>query len=77
MKETEQMRELVTTAKRLRAVRQASKHFLTLWALEHMNRRSRPVERMAADVAQSADQAIADPHNHDWSILYRGSVLDD
>ena len=70
------MRELVTTAKRLRAVRQASKHFLTLWALDHVSR-TQPLQRMAADVAQSTDQAIADPHNHDWSILYRGSVLDD
>ena len=71
------MRELVTTAKRLRSVRQASKHFLTLWALDRVHRQPQRLDRMAADVAQSAEQAIADPHNHDWSILYRGSVLDD
>ena len=69
------MSELAKTAERLREVKQAYHHFLTLWALDRLMSRPHAVDRFHADVEQAA--AIEDPHNHDWSLLYRGSVLDD
>jgi hypothetical protein len=35
------------------------------------------VDRFAADLSDADRANLADPRNHDWSILYRGSVLDD
>jgi hypothetical protein len=60
--------ELVSTAKRLRTTRIACRQFLALWAMQ----------RGAAFADRDRnDEELADPMNHDWSILYRGSVLDD
>lgn len=70
------MHEIVSTAKRLRAVRRASDQFLTLWALDCMFKQEGLFNRGAADLTQNED-AVADPGNHDWSLLYRGSILDD
>jgi hypothetical protein len=68
-------------AQRLRQVRHASRDFLVLWAYEQLAGDSQAMKRIAGDVAQipgaSADAALADPYDHNWSILYRGSVLDD
>ena len=68
-------------AQRLRQVRQASRDFLVLWAFEQLVRDSQAMKRVASDVDQTpgntADAALADPYDHNWSILYRGSVLDD
>jgi hypothetical protein len=68
-------------AQRLRQVRHASRDFLVLWAFEQLVRDSQAMKRVASDVAQTpgnaADAALADPYDHNWSILYRGSVLDD
>lgn len=72
------MTELAATAERLRVVKQAYQHFLTLWAMDRMMARPAAADRFRADIEQSAIQrAVDDPHNHDWSLLYRGSVLDD
>src|SRR5262245_10285774 len=61
---------IVSAAKRLRAVRKACRQFLLMWAFEQGKMRGRPGGQMA-------DEALADPANHDWTLLYRGSVLDD
>jgi hypothetical protein len=80
------MRALASTAQRLREVREAYRNFLTLAVLEHMTADPSVMARVEQDVTQQqrhqrqreADDAkLADPHNHDWSLLYRGSVLDD
>jgi hypothetical protein len=65
----------ISAAQRLRAVRTASRIFLDCWVASRLS--DHPgVERVAADVS-AADDALADPANHDWSLLYRGSILDD
>jgi hypothetical protein len=63
-------RDLVSIAKQLRAVRNAEREFLRRW-LETRGR-----DRDAAGVGESSALSC-DPHHHDWSSLYRGSVLDD
>lgn len=68
------MRDLAETAQRLRLVKQATRDFLSRWAMND------PMDDDSADKAVAvATQAseIADYKNHDWSQLYRGSVLDD
>jgi hypothetical protein len=60
--------QLVNTAKRLRSARKACRQFLALWAMQQ--------GATFAD-AHGDDGELADPMNHDWTILYRGSVLDD
>ena len=67
------MSDLAATAERLRVCKDAYQQFLTLWAIDRMMSRPVTVNRFEADI----DAAIADPENHDWSLLYRGSVLDD
>jgi len=74
------MSDLAATAERLRIVKQASQHFLTLWALDHLLTRPGAIKRLRAHVkngSSAVDAALSDPLNHDWSLLYRGSVLDD
>ena len=66
----------LAAAHRLRMARQACWIFLDCWAASRLAADSEAVQRMAQDLA-AADAAIADPDNHDWSMLYRGSVLDD
>ena len=61
--------ELVAHARRLRAIKAASRKFLALWALEQDTKRR--------NAAGSNESQLADPMNHDWSLLYLGSVLDD
>jgi hypothetical protein len=63
----------VHAAQRLRAVRSACSVFLDRWAVNKLLTAPRAIDRVAIDL----QKAIADPHNHDWSFLYRGSVLDD
>jgi hypothetical protein len=57
------MDDLVLTAKKLRAVRKASRHFLTLWALEQMAARER-----GEAVAVEAASFIRDPGESDWRV---------
>jgi hypothetical protein len=72
------------TARKLRLVRRTCLQFLDRWAIGHLLSDAPGLDRVAGDVHGSAhadsadaDAAIADPANRDWSILYRGSVLDD
>ena len=62
--------QLVATAKRLRKTRAACRKFLALWALEQDRKHAR------AGVSGQEKQ-LADPMNHNWSLLYLGSILDD
>ncbi len=73
------MQDLATTARRLRQVKDASRSFLMLWAMDRMASDAGAMARVAADVGTRAatEEALADPHNHNWTLLYRGSVLDD
>jgi hypothetical protein len=64
------MSELVERARQLRKVRAASRQFLALWALEKALRDAPPPE-------PALEQLLSDPGNHNWSLLYKGSVLDD
>ncbi|MGD1276621.1 MAG: hypothetical protein ABR964_05285 [Tepidisphaeraceae bacterium] len=66
----------LATAHRLRMVRLACAFFVDRWTSDRLAADARAVERMAADL-RALEAAIADPNNHDWSLLYRGSVLDD
>jgi hypothetical protein len=67
------MHTLSATAERLRKVRQAHKHFLSLWALDCLMQQQKPLEKMTQDVNRSIKTA----ERRDWSMLYRGSILDD
>jgi hypothetical protein len=68
----------VETARKLREVREACLQFLDRWAIGHLVADEPAMDRVAGDVMKTqAEEAIADPKNRDWSILYRGSVLDD
>ena len=55
---------------------QACLLFLDQWAVGVLCA-DQSVDRVAADIQARTDAAIADPENRDWSLLYRGSVLDD
>lgn len=61
---------IVSTANRLREVRKASRQFLLLWNLERGH-----VDQTFP--GPDSSPALSDPANHDWSLLYQGSVLDD
>jgi hypothetical protein len=68
----------VDTARRLREVRQACLQFLDRWAIGHLLSDAPALDRVAGDIRHAqTEAAIADPANKDWSILYRGDVLDD
>jgi hypothetical protein len=58
----------VETAHQLRQVRRACLLFLDRWAIGRL---------MSPEMKSSIDAAIEDFSNRDWSILYRGSILDD
>ncbi|MGA3066324.1 MAG: hypothetical protein ABSF29_05700 [Tepidisphaeraceae bacterium] len=66
----------LAAAHRLRMARQACSIFLDCWTASRVAADPQAVQRMAQDLA-AIDAALADPENHDWSMLYRGSVLDD
>jgi hypothetical protein len=66
---------LVSTAKRLRATRAACRKFLALWALDQGRKNCASGPRLPRSGQQ--ENQIADPMNHDWSLLYLGSILDD
>jgi hypothetical protein len=78
----------VETARKLRVVRRASLQFLDRWAIGHLLSDVSVLDRVAGDIHRAkasgsathdavTENAIADHANRDWSILYRGSVLDD
>jgi hypothetical protein len=60
--------QLVSTAKRLREARTACRQFLALWTMQ---------QSAISALEHDRDDELSDPMNHDWTILYRGSVLDD
>ena len=65
------------TARKLRETRRACLLFLDQWAIGHLLNDASGLDRVAGDVSSATEAAIADHANRDWSILYRGSVLDD
>jgi hypothetical protein len=67
----------VQTARRLREVRRACLLFLDRWAIGQLLNDAPALDRVAGDLKARTEAAIADPANRDWSVLYRGSVLDD
>jgi hypothetical protein len=67
----------VTTAQKLRKVRGACLMFLDRWAVSQLLIDAPALDRVAYDVESQVEAAIADPKNKNWSVLYRGSVLDD
>ena len=72
------MSDLADTAHRLRQVKNATRQFLALHALESARDRVRDQAHTAApSPAAALESAVCDFNNHDWSLLYRGSVLDD
>ncbi len=67
----------VGTAHRLRKVREACLMFLDRWAVAQLLADAPALDRVADDLESQIEAAIADPKNRNWSVLYRGSVLDD
>ncbi|HVT89559.1 MAG TPA: hypothetical protein VHD56_11950 [Tepidisphaeraceae bacterium] len=65
------MADIVATAKQLRATRAACRQFLLLWAMDGAN----PQQRQSR--FDLIDSQAVEPSERDWSILYRGSILDD
>jgi hypothetical protein len=68
-KQPQQIAQLVATAKRLRKTRAACRKFLALWALQQ--------DRAGNPEQAKKEKQLSDPMNHDWSLLYLGSILDD
>ena len=58
------MRDLAAAALRLREVRQAREMFLSLWAIETLDRSPSAVDRILSDVFAEAT-AVLDPNNDD------------
>jgi uncharacterized protein YhaN len=78
MNDQNSIHRLAAAAQGLRAVRRAYSQFLTLWALERIVQEKRILDRVATDVERARiERRLADPFNRDWSLLYRGSILDD
>ena len=71
------MRDLSAVSQRLREVKEAYRNFLILGALDELTTDARKMAVIAADIQKQTAAAISDPHDRDWSRLYRGSVLDD
>ena len=71
------MRELSAAAKSLREVKEAYRNFLVLWALDRLAASPEAMNRVAADMQRQSEEALANPYDHNWSLLYRGNVLDD
>ena len=69
-------RPLVATAHRLSLVRNACNAFLGQ-GLADLLAEAGAVDRLCADLSANDRAKLADHQNHDWSLLYRGSVLDD
>ena len=67
------MLTLSAVAERLRCVRKAQEHFLSLWALDCLLKRQEPLAKFQSEV----EAAFKDPTGHNWRMMYRGSVLDD
>jgi hypothetical protein len=64
------MVDLIDLAERLRSTRAACRKFLALWQLQEDRKNT-------AKASNNQESELADPMNHDWSLLYMGSILDD
>ena len=71
------MRDLSVVSQQLREVKEAYRNFLILGALEELTMDTRKMAQIAEDIQRQAAAAISDPHDRNWSQLYRGSILDD
>jgi len=74
------MSDMVATAERLRQVKNAYGHFLAMWALERLLAKPAAISRFHTDIIaaeETSETELENPYNHNWSLLYRGSVLDD
>jgi hypothetical protein len=81
--------DLFSAARRLQRVRMACRRFMLLWAMSPpkvrqdlalenaLNNEADNAPDATSDEAEALLRAISDPSNRDWSLLYRGSVLDD
>jgi hypothetical protein len=67
----------IVTAARLREVREACLDFLDRWAISRLGGDPLPLDRMASDVRQRSDCALAELPGREWRFLYRGGVFDD
>ncbi len=79
--------EWLSIAKRLQLVRRTCAAFLDEWAASKLADDARGFDRVASDIAEERSNAtnckaypsqlLDESSGHDWSLLYRGSVLDD
>jgi hypothetical protein len=74
--------DLIIAAQRLRDVRTACRRFLMLWAMSPAKEaqariRQASTSDKATDDPEALLRALSNPKNRDWSLLYRGDVLDD
>ena len=67
------MATLAETAYRLRIVRRAQSQFLRLWAMERLRQPRRSTPEVPAEV----QKRLVDPFDRDWTLMYRGDVLDE
>jgi hypothetical protein len=77
----------LSVAQRLASVRQACLGFLDQWADSRLSSGASGIDRIAADISRERAEIAGfepemldsgnDNENRDWSVLYRGSVLDD
>lgn len=71
------MNDLAATAQRLRDVKQATRNFLTLWALEQMRERVRRDQQDIDDVDTAAiEAAIKDLDVYGSESVVRGVLAD-
>ena len=73
------MRDLAAAAQALRGVRMACRHFLHLWAIEHIARRPAAIDRLLTDVleAEPANLKTSTVTRHTQLGLHRARELDD
>jgi hypothetical protein len=73
---------LLTAAQRLRGARVACRRFLLLWAMSSAKgfpqaERGNLEHDGLGDDPEAMLREMKESKNHDWSVLYRGGVLDD
>jgi hypothetical protein len=73
------MRDLAAATARLRKVRRAHDEFLMRWALDCLIAQRDAIDRVNDDLRQLPERSSGSGQSpvSDWSMLYRGSVLDD
>lgn len=72
------MTDVATIARRLRQVRKAQEQFLALWALECIFEQGGKLDELHSQVNSTmTENDLMAMDRHEYSSLYRGSVLDD